>query len=174
MSKVTFEEIRTATGDPGRTELMKSSMTWWCSTSERNGTGPFLVVSADIHTGFDYASLLPRAQAMARDSASPRAHLVMVPTSPRHPSGDFVLADGMLRLEGGEKLVYGNIALHDTALFGELCPRTRIKLLPLWLQWISRGWVSGERYEGAWINVGTPEDLAQLESGLRHGDAPTH
>jgi len=39
------EEIRTLTGDPGRTELMKSSMTWWCSTSERNGTGPFLVVT---------------------------------------------------------------------------------------------------------------------------------
>ena len=32
--------------------------------------GPFLVVSADIHTDFDYASLLPRAQAMASDAAT--------------------------------------------------------------------------------------------------------
>jgi MurNAc alpha-1-phosphate uridylyltransferase len=134
--------------------------------------GPFLVVSADIHTDFDYASLLPRARAMARDSALPRAHLVMVPASPRHPSGDFFLADGMLRAEGGEKLVYGNIALHDTALFAELPPRTRIKFLPLWLRWISRGWVSGERYDGAWVNVGTPEDLAQLDADLRHRNAP--
>jgi MurNAc alpha-1-phosphate uridylyltransferase len=136
--------------------------------------GPFLVVSADIHTAFDYASLLPRAQAMARDSALPRAHLVMVPTSPRHPAGDFVLADGMLRLADGEKLVYGNIALHDTALFADLRPRTRIKLLPLWQEWIARGSVSGERYDGAWMNVGTPEDLMQLEAELRRGNAPAH
>ena len=136
--------------------------------------GPFLVVSADIHTAFDYASLLPRARAMARDSALPRAHLVMVPTSLRHPAGDFVLADGMLRLADGEKLVYGNIALHDTALFADLRPRTRIKLLPLWQEWIARGWVSGERYDGAWMNVGTPEDLMQLEAELRRGNAPAH
>ena len=134
--------------------------------------GPFLVVSADIHTDFDYASLLPRAAAMAQDAALPRAHLVMVPTSARHPAGDFFLADGMLREEGGEKLVYGNIALHDTALFAELKPRTRIKLLPLWQDWIAHGLVSGERHDGGWTNVGTPADLAQLDAALRRGNKP--
>ncbi len=135
--------------------------------------GPFLVVSADIHTDFDYASLLPRAQAMASDPERPRAHLVMVPTSARHPAGDFFLEGGMLREGGGEKLVYGNIALHDTALFAELQPRTRIKLLPLWQQWIARGQVSGERYDGPWINVGTPKDLSLLDAVLRRRDGPT-
>ncbi len=134
--------------------------------------GPFLVVSADIHTDFDYASLLPRARAMASDPALPRAHLVMVPTSARHPAGDFFLADGMLREVGGEKLVYGNIALHDTALFAELKPHTRIKLLPLWEAWIARGIVSGERYDGDWMNVGTPADLAQLDAALRCRNKP--
>ena len=129
--------------------------------------GPFLVVSADIHTDFDYASLRPRATAMANDPALPRAHLVMVPTSTRHPTGDFFVEGGMLRESGGEKLVYGNIALHDTALFAELKPHTRIKLLPLWQQWIARGQVSGERYDGGWMNVGTPDDLAQLDAALR-------
>ena len=134
--------------------------------------GPFLVVSADIHTDFDYASLLPRAAAMAQHGALPRAHLVMVPTSVRHPTGDFFLADGMLRETGGEKLVYGNIALHDTALFAELKPRTRITLLPLWQEWIARGLVSGERYDGEWVNVGTPDDLAQLDVTLRRKNGP--
>jgi MurNAc alpha-1-phosphate uridylyltransferase len=134
--------------------------------------GPFAVVSADIHTEFDYASLLPRAQAMARDPAAPRAHLVLVPTSTHHPAGDFALADGRLALDGAHKLVYGNIALHDTALFRELPPRTRIKLLPLWQHWIARGIVSGERFDGAWTNVGTPEDLARLDAALRGRKAP--
>jgi MurNAc alpha-1-phosphate uridylyltransferase len=78
----------------------------------------------------------------------------------------------MLREAGGEKLVYGNIALHDTALFAELKPHTRIKLLPLWQQWIARGQVSGERYDGGWMNVGTPDDLAQLDAALRQRDRP--
>lgn len=136
----------------------------------RLAPGPFLVVSADIHTDFDYASLLPRAAAMARNPGAPRAHLVMVPTSARHPAGDFFLVDGMLRPTGGEKLVYGNIALHDTTLFAELKPHTRIKLLPLWQEWIARGQVSGERYDGEWMNVGTPADLAELDAALRRGD----
>jgi MurNAc alpha-1-phosphate uridylyltransferase len=134
--------------------------------------GPYLVVSADIHTDFDYASLVPRAKAMASDPALPRAHLVMVPTSARHPAGDFFLAGGMLTEAGGEKLVYGNIALHDTALFAELEPHTRIKLLPLWQAWIARGMVSGERYDGDWMNVGTPADLAQLDAALRRRNEP--
>ena len=83
--------------------------------------GPALVVSADIHTDFDYASLLPRAVAMARDAAAPRLHLVLVPNPPYHPDGDFVLAAGPanaprpLALDGAPRLTFGNIGVYDTA-----------------------------------------------------------
>jgi MurNAc alpha-1-phosphate uridylyltransferase len=129
--------------------------------------GPALIVSGDVWTAFDYASLLPRAAAMARDPASPRAHLVMVPTPAWHPAGDFVLRDGMLALDGGERLVYGNIGLHDTALFQELPRGTPLKLLPLWRDWIAGGLVSGELYNGPWANVGTPDELGRLDAELR-------
>jgi MurNAc alpha-1-phosphate uridylyltransferase len=128
--------------------------------------GPALIVSGDVWTAFDYASLRPRAERMARDPASPRAHLVMVPRTPEHPRGDFALAGGMLVPDGGERLVYGNIGLHDTALFAGLPPHTRLPMLPLWQDWIRRGLVSGELYEGPWANVGSPGELARLDARL--------
>jgi MurNAc alpha-1-phosphate uridylyltransferase len=129
--------------------------------------GPVLIVSGDVWTDFDYASLVPRAERMAGDPAAPRAHLVMVPRTPQLPRGDFALSEGMLAVEGPDPLVYGNIGLHDTALFAELPRLTRLKMLPLWQDWIRRGWVSGELYTGPWANVGTPADLAALDAMLR-------
>jgi len=133
--------------------------------------GPVLVVSSDVWSGFDYATLFAHAETMARDPASPRAHLVMVPCTPRLPKGDFVLRGGMLHPAGDDPLVYGNIGLHDTALFSELPRFTRLKMLPLWQEWIRRGWVSGESYTGPWANIGTPADLAALDAMLERETA---
>ena len=129
--------------------------------------GPALIVSGDVWTAFDYATLIPRAERMAIDPSAPRAHLVMVPRTPQLPCGDFVLRDGMLALEGAESLVYGNIGLHDTALFAELPRFERLKILPLWQDWIRRRWVSGELYTGPWTNIGAPADLVALDVKLQ-------
>jgi MurNAc alpha-1-phosphate uridylyltransferase len=128
--------------------------------------GPVVIVSGDVWSDFDHATLLPRAAQMARDSAAPRAHLVMVDNPAYHPHGDFVLDGERIALDGGTRLTYANISVHDTALFTELPRDTPIKLLPLWREWIARGLVSGERHHGRWSNVGTPADLAQLDAAL--------
>jgi MurNAc alpha-1-phosphate uridylyltransferase len=39
-------------------------------------------------------------------------------------------------------------------------------MLPLYREWIRLGLVRGERYDGAWVNVGTPADLAALRTML--------
>ena len=128
--------------------------------------GPALIVSGDIWTAFDYASLAQRAHAIAHDPAAPRVHLVMVPNPPFHPSGDFVLHDGMLAADSGHKLTYGNIGVYDIALVAELPRGARLQMLPSFLAWIGRGIVSGERYDGSWANVGTPDDLMALDARL--------
>ena len=135
--------------------------------------GPALIVSGDVWTRFDYATLLPRAAAMARDATAPRAHLVMVPNQPSHPDGDFALVAGAanapprLALDGGPRLTFGNVGVYDTALFRELPRGVKLKLLPLFHDWIRRGLASGERYPGPWANVATPGDLARLDAALR-------
>ena len=128
--------------------------------------GPVVIVSGDVWSDYDYARLLPRARRMAADRASPRAHLVMVANPPYHVDGDFVLAGETLRLDGGPRLTYANISVHDTALFAELPRHVPLKLSPLWREWIAGGLVSGERHDGRWSNVGTPADLASLDAEL--------
>jgi MurNAc alpha-1-phosphate uridylyltransferase len=131
--------------------------------------GPVLVVSGDIWTEFDYATLTPRREAMARGDARYRAHLVMVPNPPYHPQGDFRLAGESLVPQGSApRLTFGNIALYDTALFAELPRHEKLKMLPLYLRWIESGIASGERYDGPWFNVGSPAELAQLDAVLSH------
>jgi MurNAc alpha-1-phosphate uridylyltransferase len=128
--------------------------------------GPLIVVSGDIWTRFDYATLAQRREAMARSADPPRAHLVMVPNPDYHGQGDFALEGSTLRLDGAPRLTFGNIALYDRALFDELPRGVKLKMLPLFERWIRAGIASGERYDGPWANVGTPADLAALDHAL--------
>jgi len=130
------------------------------------GNGVALVVSGDLYTDYDYSSLAGRANAFASSTAPPHAHMVMVANPAYHPGGDFALLDGHLSLEG-RRLTFGNIAIYRTALFRELPRGKKVPILPLYLDWIGRGWVSGEHYDGTWANVGTPTDLDQLDAALR-------
>jgi MurNAc alpha-1-phosphate uridylyltransferase len=126
-----------------------------------------LVVSGDLYAEYDYAALAPRARAMSETKGPPHAHMVMVPNPAYHPGGDFALVDGRLALDGLSRLTFGNIALYRTSLFRELPRGARIAMLPLYRDWIGRGWVSGEHYGGRWANIGTAGDLAQLDAALR-------
>jgi MurNAc alpha-1-phosphate uridylyltransferase len=128
--------------------------------------GPLVVVAGDVCTQFDYASLRTRADTMALDAASPRVHLVMVPNPPYHRQGDFALEGERIHWDGPSRFTFSSLAVYDTALFRELPQGVKLKLLPLLHDWISRGLVSGELYEGPWANVGTPEELARLDRVL--------
>jgi len=128
--------------------------------------GPVIVVSGDVWSAFDLASLIPRAQTMARNAAAPRAHLVMVPNPPYHPEGDFALRGNAVVTGDSLTLTFGNIAIYDNALFASIARGVKQKMLPLFNTWIAKGIVSGERYDGPWANVGTPADLAELDARL--------
>jgi N-acetyl-alpha-D-muramate 1-phosphate uridylyltransferase len=125
-----------------------------------------LVVSGDVYTGYDYASLMPRLAAMKATHEAPHAHMVMVPNPDYHRAGDFALVDGRLSLGVHPQLTFGNIALYRSTLFEALPRGERIRMLPLYRDWIGHGWVSGERYDGVWANVGTPAELAELDGQL--------
>ena len=128
--------------------------------------GPALIVSGDIHTAFDYASLRSRGEAMAESASAPRVHLVMVDNPVYHPTGDFTLMDGRIVSEGVARKTFANIGLYDMALFREAPRATRLKLLPYFERWIAARVVSGEYFEGRWTNVGTPEDLGALDRAI--------
>jgi MurNAc alpha-1-phosphate uridylyltransferase len=130
--------------------------------------GPALIVAGDIWTRFDYSSLAERVARIATDNLAPRVHLVMVPNPPYHPAGDFALDGEQLRIDGGAvgRLTFGNIGVYDTTLFRGLPRGVKLRMLPLYQEWIGRRLASGQRFDGPWVNVGTPEDLAALDALL--------
>ena len=128
--------------------------------------GMALIVSGDVYAEYDYGSLRARAATMGATSAPPHVHMLMVPNPDDHPAGDFSLADGRLALDGASRLTFGNVALYRTALFRGLPRLEKLKILPLFRDWIARGWASGELYTGMWANVGTPDQLARLDRQL--------
>lgn len=123
------------------------------------GPEPFIAVSADIYSDYDYAALPLQPTGLA--------HLVMVPNPDWHATGDFVLNDGQLSEDGeGQRLTFGNIGVYRPQFLQGQSPG-RFKLLPLYQQAMRAGQLSGERYDGFWRNLGNPAQLNELDAHLR-------
>ncbi len=117
------------------------------------GDQPFIVVNADVFTDYDF-SLLP-------DQPDCLAHLVMVPNPPHNPQGDFILSEGILSDEGVPRLTYSGIGVYRPAFF-DGSPTGAFPLAPLLRQAMTARQVSGELFEGEWVDVGTPQRLMEL------------
>ena len=127
------------------------------------GPAPFLAVSGDIVTDFDFRSLeAPRA---AIDRGERDAHFVLVDNPPYHPDGDMGLSRNEATMQA-PRLTYANIALFASAPFRTLAPQ-RQRLFPWAFELVRRGRASAERYGGRWYNVGTPQELAALDRQLQ-------
>ena len=124
------------------------------------GAKPFLVVNGDVWTDYPFAGL-PTAPAGL-------AHLVLVDNPPHHPQGDFALeADsGRVGEHGARRLTFSGISVLRPELFAGCAPG-RFPLGPLLRRAMADGAVTGERYGGAWRDVGTPQRLAELDRELR-------
>jgi MurNAc alpha-1-phosphate uridylyltransferase len=119
------------------------------------GAEPFIGVAADIVSDFDYSTLPVEPDALA--------HLVMVPNPPFHPRGDFWLEGTRLNEDGaGERLTFSSIGVYRPEFVaGETA--TYFKLLPIYQRAMRDRMLSGERYDGFWANIGTPEQLREAD-----------
>lgn len=124
------------------------------------GDEPFLVVSGDIWTDYDFATCMDR---LAADDI---AHFVLAPNPPFHTRGDFALKDGRVVDANAARLTYANIGVFRPAFFGG-CTPGKFPLAPLMHHWAAAGRVSGELHASHWRNIGTPEQLAELDHELR-------
>jgi N-acetyl-alpha-D-muramate 1-phosphate uridylyltransferase len=126
------------------------------------GTGPFLVLNGDTWSDIPYADL--RERLAARDLA----HLVLVPNPAHNESGDFVLENGRIVEATGDRVTFSGVGLYRAELF-EGCRDGAFKLAPLLRAAARDGRVSGEIHAGAWLDIGTPERLAELDARLGSG-----
>lgn len=117
------------------------------------GDEPFVLLNGDIWTSFRFASLT--------GAHPPRAHLVLTPTPPSKPHADFHLKDGLVRRGDGDDLTYCGIAVIDPALFAG-SPEGPFSLAELLFQTAADGLLTGEVFDGAWIDIGTPDQLKRV------------
>lgn len=115
------------------------------------GNDPFLVISADIFTDFNYTTLPTMPSGLA--------HLIMVENPTYHPKGDFCLDKGRLSLQGNEKFTYANIGVYRPEFFVG-APQGAFPLRDLFFKHIGANNVTGQFFRGMWHNIGTAEDLA--------------
>ena len=129
------------------------------------GDKPFIAVSADIVSDYDYTHLPAEPDGLA--------HLVMVPNPDFHPRGDFCLDGARLNEnDNGERLTFANIGVYRPQLVaGESA--TCFKLLPIFQRAMRSGQLSGERYDGFWRNLGTPQQLAEFAGLMRDRRRPS-
>ncbi len=123
------------------------------------GSAPFIVVNGDVFSDYDYARL-PEPVGLA--------HLVLVPSPPHNPTGDFGLESGRVTPAG--PWTFSGISVLSPALFDGVAPGRR-PLAPLLRAAMRQGRVSGELYEGLWSDVGTPQRLADLNARLGCSDS---
>lgn len=130
------------------------------------GTDPFILVNGDVWTTMDFEAL--RHIKLNDDLA----HLVLVDNPKQHPEGDFTLFDGRIftfdQDVTGENLTFSGVSVINPKLFDGLEPGKR-PLAPLLKQAMQNQKISGEKLKGAWVDVGTPERLMELDLQIREG-----
>jgi MurNAc alpha-1-phosphate uridylyltransferase len=135
------------------------------------GDDAFAVVNSDIFCDYDLARLHQRAAALKANGDA--AHLVLVDNPPQHPNGDFGLADNRVSdprssvlSPQSSALTFSGIGIYQPALFKDIPRGSIAPLAPLLRAQIALGKVGGEHHRGLWVDVGTPQRLAELDSQL--------
>jgi N-acetyl-alpha-D-muramate 1-phosphate uridylyltransferase len=120
------------------------------------GNEPFLAISADLWTDYPFEHLKSL-------QLSALAHLVLIHRSAFR--SDFTLTNQDLVTQDSPAHTYGGIGLFHPDIFKGMaqgkCSFGQV-MLPL----VKNKQVSGEIFDGAWFNIGTPEDLADLDQWL--------
>lgn len=142
------------------------------------GDEPFAVINSDIWCDYDFALLPERAAAL--QAGGDAAHLVLVDNPPHHPNGDFCLSGNRLVPlpspaggggVGGEgmptKRTFSGIGIYQPSLFSRIPRGGTAPLAPLLREQIAAGHVGSEHHRGLWVDVGTPQRLAELDKLIR-------
>lgn len=135
--------------------------------ADRRAQAPFLVINGDVFSDFDLGRAPSIAAQMAWQGLD--AWCVLVDNPDHNPSGDFALDRGRLRNTGPVRLTYSGIGVFTPRLFDGVAAGTPAPLAPLLRAAADAGRAGSERLLGTWIDVGTPQRLAELDARLSNG-----
>ena len=131
------------------------------------GDPPFLVVNGDVWCDVDFGRFLRSTAENGPKCPAGGARLLFVANPAHHTAGDFSLdGERVVPAQGGETLTYAGIGVYSPAMFRDVAPDQPMKLRPLLDAAIAAGQLLGERHAGRWVDVGTPQRLAELDQAL--------
>src|SRR3990167_3589963 len=119
------------------------------------GQQPFLVMSSDIITDYPIKKMLIPPPKLA--------HLVLVDNPPYHPQGDFGLFGINVDIQAQPALTFGNIGIYRPELFAH-CQPGYFRISDVLFPAINNGQITGENYQGTWYNIGTYQDLEEINA----------
>lgn len=131
----------------------------------------FWVVAGDVFAP-DFRFDAEVAQHFAQQAADEArwGHLWLVPNPAHVPQGDFCLdAQGRIQRKdpsaaGASTYTYSTIGLYRPQMVSKVAVGTKAALRPSLEAAIDAGRLSGAIYTGQWVDVGTPERLAELNA----------
>lgn len=118
---------------------------------------PFLVLNGDVWTNFDFG----RANIPSKSSA----HLVLVPKPKNRDLGDFSMVGSYVRRPEKQHLrtfTFSGISYLRHSLFQDCELRPFSLTQDLLFPQLEDDRVTGEVFEGRWIDIGTPETLKEV------------
>ncbi|MFQ5468896.1 MAG: N-acetylmuramate alpha-1-phosphate uridylyltransferase MurU [Gammaproteobacteria bacterium] len=122
------------------------------------GRDPFIVINGDIWTDYNFAKLTLEQSKLA--------HLVLIDNPPFHGQGDFVIDNGNVVDTDGIRMTFSGMGVYHPDLFSG-CKPGRFPLAPVLRNAMKKHCVSGEYYQGQWMDVGSPQRLVELQRLLK-------
>ena len=120
------------------------------------GDDTFLVVNGDIFTDYEFQEHRKLAEGIL-------AHLILIPNPEHNPEGDFALNGN--KVVDAKEYTFSGIGYYSPRLFDGI-PYGKSSTIPLLRAAMKEGRVTGELFEGEWLDIGTPERLELLNAQL--------
>lgn len=117
------------------------------------GEETFLLVNGDVFCDYTFDANFKLQDKLA--------HLILVPNPKHNPKGDFALEETCVTNVGHQTYTYSGIGYYNPIIFQGLQTQ-KSALAPLLREKIAHKLLSGELYEGAWHDIGTPERLEKI------------
>ncbi|MDQ8022921.1 MAG: nucleotidyltransferase family protein [Moraxellaceae bacterium] len=129
------------------------------------GEEAFLVLNGDVFCDLDIAAFAARGKQGVADGDL--AYLALVDNPEHHPQGDFALKAGRIIAADAGKLTFSGLGVYGPRLFNGIERGSKAKLAPLLFAARDADRLGGEYFAGRWVDVGTPQRLAELDAALQ-------
>ena len=133
---------------------------------------PFILVNSDIWTTYDFSQLTDYDM-----GADQIAHLIMIDNPQHNNGGDFAINNGLASeqaIAGGDKYTFAGISVMSPKVVEGLVVGQSAPLAPLLKKAMIKFQVTASVMTDNWIDVGTPERLAQINDYIENEGVGSH